>query len=235
MHVSMARSDVVDFPSAEFSALREEMREVKHCQLQYFTLAILAAGAILGTNGLFGLPAGQSVAVLAPLLVILPCWVTFFDKATTITRMAAYVRLVEEALSASAESRWCYKGFENSLRDFRHREDTEHPLGRIGFRQMFRWDHLRLLTLRTRHRYWVLNWWTFLLLAVVCSVLPFALGVAVDPLSDRRAWLSWLCVALVGAATLFTLWILVNLNAGCYSYDNYEKAWRKLLAQEEAA
>jgi hypothetical protein len=215
----------------EISALRSEMRELKNCQLRYFSLAVLAAGAILGTNGVFGQPDGRGLVVLAPLLVIIPCWLTFFDKATTITRIAAYVRLLEERLAAGTTA-IRYVGFETALRDFRQYEDRNGPRGYIRLRNVSRWlQHVKLLALRTRHRYWALNWWTFFLLAWVCCVLPFGLGVHWIPFVDARVWTVYVSIAVVFFATLLTFSMLINLHAGSYSYDEYEAVWRQVLKQ----
>jgi hypothetical protein len=84
----------------ELSFLREELKELKKCQLHYFTLSVGGTGAVFGFLSKFD--SGESLKgliLLAPLAILVPCWWTFFDKATTITRLVGFTRRVEYFLS----------------------------------------------------------------------------------------------------------------------------------------
>jgi hypothetical protein len=101
----------------EQSILRTELQELKRCQLQYFLFSLGAAGAVLGFNIKIEDRPENNMFFLAPLLVILPCWRTFFDKATTITRLTGYIRVFIEDQFKKAEP--IYYGYENALAKFR--------------------------------------------------------------------------------------------------------------------
>src|SRR5262249_17478211 len=103
----------IELVHKEVGALRDELRELKRCQLQYFTLTVTGTGAILGLARIAGGNGTASVRVsaLAPLTIILPCWCIFFDKATSITRIVGLLRYFEAQLRDHAEPR-IYVGFE---------------------------------------------------------------------------------------------------------------------------
>ena len=76
--------------------LREELRNLKQRQLRYFTLSVAGSSLLFGLAE--SLPKGGKfgpVVLMAPLVILLPCWWTFFDKATTITRLVGYLRICE--------------------------------------------------------------------------------------------------------------------------------------------
>ena len=116
--------------SKERELLRAEIQTLKHCQIQYFAITITATGVVLGlaeklggSVQKLGIEPGRSLVYLAPLAIILPCWTIFFDKATTITRIVGYSRVLEQLLTGQARAKNCkYVGWENALREFRKRE-----------------------------------------------------------------------------------------------------------------
>ena len=53
----------------------------------------------MGLPGIFRPSSGQDVSqsiYLVPLVVLIPCWWGFFDKAKTITRIVGYFRILEQ-------------------------------------------------------------------------------------------------------------------------------------------
>jgi hypothetical protein len=98
----------------ELGYLRSDLQSLKICQLQYLTLAITSSGAIFGLSVLSDKPS-WGIALLAPLCVVLPTWLIFFDKATTITRIVGYQILLEEQL-ISGTVLFDFVGYENSLK-----------------------------------------------------------------------------------------------------------------------
>jgi len=109
----------------ERELLKTELQTLKHCQVQYFAITITATGAVLGLAEKLGAGPGGGLIYLAPLVIILPCWTIFFDKATTITRIVGYSRILEHLLAGQCAL--SYIGWENALREFRRRE---HPAPR---------------------------------------------------------------------------------------------------------
>lgn len=86
----------------EHGNLRQELHNLKSCQITFFSLAITSTGLLLGLGSHFiseRVPA--SLIFLSPLVIILPCWCIFFDKATTITRIVGYYRVLEQMINAN--------------------------------------------------------------------------------------------------------------------------------------
>ncbi|HHJ19552.1 MAG TPA: hypothetical protein ENJ84_06950 [Gammaproteobacteria bacterium] len=101
--------------------LRAELQHLKHCQLKYFSLSITVTGVIFGVGAKLE-SSFDGAIFLAPLLVVIPCWWIFFDKAKTISRIVGYYRVLEELVNGSE----CYKyiGWENSLEKFRQHQQA---------------------------------------------------------------------------------------------------------------
>lgn len=144
----------------EQTILRNELQELKRCQLQYFLLSIGATGAFFGFNkDLVGEIRNGSVLYLAPLIIILPCWLTFFDKANTITRLTGYIRAFIEDRLNKENTDYFYIGYENALSEFRKNENEiikelrdSKKLEKPGWKSVFNF---------TRNQYWKINWLTF--------------------------------------------------------------------------
>ncbi|MEX2220120.1 MAG: hypothetical protein WD749_15325 [Phycisphaerales bacterium] len=83
--------------------------------MEFLKLAATATGAIFGIWGVFGRAAPDGgvpvLLALAPLMIILPTWWVFFDKATTVTRIVGYKRILEGFLLGLDEVNrsvgWC--------------------------------------------------------------------------------------------------------------------------------
>lgn len=108
----------------ELELLRKELRDLKDCQLKYFTLSITTTGLILGVIARFGpdttVPDIFYLLPLVPLAIVLPSWFVFFDKAKTITRIVAYYRLLESLIIGNIS--FNFIGWENSVALFRKQE-----------------------------------------------------------------------------------------------------------------
>ena len=212
----------------EQTFLRAELQELKKCQLQYFILTLASTGVIFGLSEAFlSINKIESIIFLAPLVIIIPCWLTFFDKATTITRLVGYMRILEEQLSSQNP---VYFGFENALAVFRENEKTNPPKTGIRLRDWRNWGKLlSLLILRTRHRYWIVNWYTFLILSIICCILPFFFSINMNPMIDKRALLVWTSIIVVLVTVVYTYRMVADLIIGKYSYDNVTEFWKNIL------
>ena len=92
----------------EQKLLRNEISQLKGCQLQYFTLTVTGTATLFGLAAMSQNPMVIGVAFLAPLAIILPCWWIFFDKATTITRIVGYYRVIERMIAEYPNSNTKY-------------------------------------------------------------------------------------------------------------------------------
>jgi len=231
---------LVDTLIREINALRADIRDLKRCQVQYFTLSITGTGGILGLAGILKGPTLEGAVLLAPLAIILPCWLIFFDKATTITRIVGYQRVLEQLLRDPPQEKYSHIGYENALAKFRAEEHKA-------------WAEIRqsnptpnvfaLLLLRTRHRYWIVNWYTFAILSWVCWVGAFSrrTGGSFEfhlPLGIRLAGPEvtlWVGAAflMVAMCSVYTFTVIVSLIRGRLSYDACAAIWNKILLGRE--
>lgn len=234
-----ARERAKENAQSELTILRQELQELKRCQLQYFTLSVTGAAAILGFAG--SLPNKEYLApsLLAPLAIIIPCWWIFFDKATTITRIVGYVRILEELLAKGPSLDLAYPGYEESLTLYREYEDQTHGEGDFSFSvepsenhpsRARRW--IELLALRTRHRYWIVNFYTFAGLAFLCCVSS---GWAFFSSSSQALSLLFRYLVLGTGAFLFLgsfIYSIITVHQlvfGKRSYGSSAKLWRVAL------
>ena len=90
-----------EYYSKELDWLREELHNLKDCQVTFLTRSVIATAALLGlavslTSDSSFPPLGAFY--LIPLIVVVPSWWIFFDKATTITRIVGYYRNIETVI-----------------------------------------------------------------------------------------------------------------------------------------
>jgi hypothetical protein len=204
----------------ERDLLKTELQALKHCQVQYFSFAITATGVIFGLAEKVGDQPAIGLVYLIPLLLVIPLWSIFFDKATSITRIVGYMRILEVLLVG--DRRFRYQGWESSLRDFRKAEKLHHflaePFVMIGWAVCALWP---LADFRRKHRYWAINWLTFWGLGI-CSLYMARLRGA-----DPKILL--LFAGLFVGACIHNADVLWHLVGGKYSYDKREERWKEVL------
>lgn len=216
----------------EIRHLRADIVDLKRCQMQYFTLAVTSTGAILGLVAVLGNRMGNNeetlaMAVLAPLAVILPCWLVFFDKATTITRIVGYQRLLEKQLFSDTQL-YKFIGYERSLAEFRSKEDqvwSELRKSKIKRRMRDLSGFLGSLIFATRHRYWALNWYTFLGLSLFSAMRAHSFLLNAD-----ATWWLLLGKLFITFCALYTAFLIWTLTYGRRSYDASAAIWEIILA-----
>jgi len=237
----------IDDIRREIGIARQELQDLKHCQLQYFSIAIASTGSIFGLAGILmnkipGLDNLGGWAFLAPLSVILPSWIIFFDKATSITRIVGYQRILEKLLKKQDE--YEYIGYENALAEFRKNEKRawKKIRGEEKKEEKKKDNSDGQALLLTRHRYWVINWITFLILSLICLIgyvflsknnqivdltLPFGIHFLAPKLT---VWITP-PFALVIFCLAYTYWLFLLLTHGRLSYNNCTKIWQHILAK----
>jgi hypothetical protein len=211
----------------EQRTLRSELAQLKGCQLQYFTLSITGTAAVFSLAAIGSQNAALGVACLAPLAIILPCWLIFFDKATTITRVVGYCRLVERMIATHPSPTVDFIGYETALALYRYEEDRggrkemddERRASKAGSTPQ---EEVKVTSIR--HRYWLINWYTYVTLSAVCCFL--SLGFL---LAGPASWWWFLVplgsLVLISASALFTHNLLVALMKGDYSYSRNHDFW----------
>lgn len=235
----MKKKEIYD---KERSALREELHNLKTCQITFLTTSITATGLILGISTALGNKMPEGVLFLFPLMVLLPSWLIFFDKATTITRIVGYYRVLEELILGH-----CYSdnfiGWEKALGKFREmqqadklkveeNESTDNK--KVKCRRIVNLfsklkKYCEILALKTAHPYWILSYYTFLALSGLCLLTSTVL------LQDNWYILlvaAWILFVLTFKRTIQNLW---NLLEGRHTYNNNERFWRQILEVKDSA
>lgn len=201
----------------EHSNLRQELHNLKSCQITFFSLAITSTGLLLGLGSHFiseRVPA--SLIFLSPLVIILPCWCIFFDKATTITRIVGYYRVLEQMIIGSTNPAPNYIGWESALAKVR--DDPARGKAAI------------LLS----HTYWIISWFTFGTLAALCltiSCVTFYAGLQKYPILTQNIVSPSIVLAFLLSFIAFgyTSYLAYHLSLGKHSYNYHELRWREIL------
>ena len=219
--------NAIEFCDKERMALREELHNLKNCQITFLTLSITATGVILGVATSLIKTPFLGIVFLFPFTVLLPSWWVFFDKATTITRIVGYYRILEKLILGLYKAN-NFMGWENALGEFRNRQQT----GTFVFpdKQLNNpWPHgLRnVLLLHTAHPYWGISYYTFFALSGVCVVTSTALLEGV-----WRLVVSVPVVLFIMSTwrNMKTVWHLIE---GRHSYDCNEHFWKQILKVEQ--
>jgi len=223
--------DRLNVLSNERNILRSEILSLKQCQVHYFWGSVTAAGALLGLGSKLGSQDSSTLFYLAPLVIILPCWLIFFDKATTITRIVGYSRLLEYLIINPIDIDFAYIGWENALSLFRSRNLPKPGFGEL-LKRFFKYltDILKaiplLFSFKSAHRYWSLNWLTFFGVSTFCWSLGFFFA------RPGNVSLLILFGILLFISSLHNLYLLKNLINGKFSYNSNEETWKNILKKE---
>ncbi len=223
--------NTVDIIKDEQKMLRSELQQLKHCQLQYFTFSVTGTAAIFGFASPKFFEWFLGFSFLIPLTIILPCWWIFFDKATTITRIVGYYRVLERILNCYPNYKVNHIGYESALAFYRIEDDGD---GRKKMNNSPRCKKLKselygtTKTKNIRHRYWLLNWYTYLILSVICCSMSF-ITIYNHIGFHYLLFISLLAFAFVLSTAFKTLTILKNITSGDYSYNENYIFWEYIL------
>lgn len=201
----------------EHGNLRQELHNLKSCQITFFSLAITSTGLLLGLGSHFiseRVPA--SLIFLSPLVIILPCWCIFFDKATTITRIVGYYRVLEQMIIAIDNPAFNYIGWESALAKVR--DDPRRSKSAILF----------------SHTYWIITWFTFSALAALCltiSCVTYYASLQKYPILTQQIVSPSIVLAFLLSfiAFSYTSYLAYHLSLGKHSYNHHEQRWREIL------
>ncbi|HEB97877.1 MAG TPA: hypothetical protein ENJ05_00035 [Thiotrichales bacterium] len=221
------------FYEAERNALRQELHNLKGCQITFLTTTITATGLLLGLSATLlkggeGSPAAriQGLAFFLPLAVIIPFWWIFFDKAKTITRVVGYYRVLEGLMLGRYEAK-SYHGWENALEKMRRFREEKHDAAPYKGETKYQIPWPRIIFLTTSNRYWPICYYIFLIL----SLISFFLGASatVENLDYGHAILILTLAVIILISAGVNLQAVWNLINGANSYRANEKAWMRIL------
>ena len=252
---------------AEMEVLRKELHDLKECQFKFLSTTPILTGFLLGLPQIFGKVEVKHdephsllyLTSLLSLLVLLPAWWVFFDKAKTVTRIVGYYRLLEAVARGDFRPRR-FLGWERSLEIFR-RARSESSLSSLieesDVSQDLTDDERRRLSLLKLSRlrrtvktlprffqaaflsenqlYWLLAYDTFAILSLVSLSIP-VFTLANRPDHFVLHWGQWVIVLL---AALSVVWccienamVLSDLMWGHYSYTANHLIWISIMAKD---
>ena len=219
----------------EMGDLRAELLNLKHCQITFLTFSVTATGILLGFSTVLGShsPIILGIVFLFPLVFLLPAWWIFFDKATTITRIVGYYRILEKLLLDRDYSAPNFAGWETNLGNFRLLQNSSRlrcPKDHIC--PSWRPKLYKVLRSKTGHPYWLICYFIFFALSGLCIAVSFTLAVLFH---------NWLFLAIAIAATIVfaasAFWNLKMVHKLIYGHSQYncnECFWETVLGVPEA-
>lgn len=224
----------------EQNALRGELQSLKNCQITFLSTSITTTGILLGFGATFvqQFP-NLKIISLFPLVILLPAWWIFFDKATTITRIVGYYRFLE-CLIIEPEQNLSdlYIGWENALREFR--SYSSNKLHKTQNNKHWFRKFIKLVFLRTTHKYWVITFYTFTSLCGICIVISLAYGGFFESLgkvgffstlTSKGYSLIYFVIFLFLLSFISNFLTMWKLIYGSNSYDFNEQKWIKILEE----
>lgn len=224
----------------EKDALRNELVHLKNCQLRYFTLSVTTTGVLLGLGSRFGITDSSALFYFAPLLIILPCWWIFFDKATTITRGVGYLRVLEFIVNSPAEKleNYTHQGWENALASSRNRQramhSRTHSYANNSNHFKILWIAMsKALAFRSSHLYWTLNWYTFFGLSLICWILGTGILNNSSDISNLLSFKVAFPTMIIIFSSIYNLYLLGDLTDGKRSYESTYRTWKNLILDEK--
>ncbi len=215
--------DAIEFYDKERQALREELEHLRNHQMMFLTTSITASGLVLGVATVLASKPNFGIAFLFPLIILLPAWWIFFDKATTITRIVGYYRILESLILQHCDTK-NFMGWENAIDELRDRtlrgefNFSGNSNSKTRFVQL-----LEMLSLKTVNRYWVLCYYIFFGLSCLCVV------IGIVTLESRLYVLVLLPTLLFLISAFWNAFLLWQLIYERHSYDHYEYCWVKVL------
>jgi hypothetical protein len=242
----MNTSELKEIAKNELVTLRQELNHLKNCQMTVLTASFTSTGVIFGLMRLNPDEPVNPIAYLLPLVVILPSFWIFLDKARTITRIVGYYRILEEIVSHIHIPTY-FLGWENSLENFRNSWRDHHQTLKKTKKQSIMKSVINVCKVAipgSPHGYWTIAYYTFSSLSALCIILaiitlqnpinmPEANSHGMKGLIVLPSWLEWRIIyiaSLFVAISLYRNFVLIcRLTFGRYTYDNNYQIWKNIL------
>ena len=114
--MTLNSDQIFQFRQNLFGNLRNELGHLKTCQTSLFLVGVTGSGVLLGLISAINNPDYIPYLLLVPLIILLPLWIIFYDKARTISRIVGFLR-VQEVL-AKENSQIGLIGWESAMRKY---------------------------------------------------------------------------------------------------------------------
>lgn len=210
----MDNQQMAECAKREMPLLRQELHNLKTCQVAFLTTAFTATGLILGLIPKLSDSGLSSMVFLTPLVVILPAFCFFFDKARTITRIVGYYRVLERLLNNEQ-----FPGWENALAMSRKELGSDKKLKRF----------IRVMFMKQPHGYWSLAFYTFSLLSFLSLAISWKLAVWGRMPFTFEIWILVLTSAAAACCLARNLYLIWHLTVGESSYEANFGRWTEIL------
>ncbi|MDL5502997.1 MAG: hypothetical protein QSU88_07260, partial [Candidatus Methanoperedens sp.] len=199
----------------ELDYLRTELHDLKDCQIKFIAFAVTGTGFLFGIVSLKDI---QNIpySPLIPLLIIIPTWWIFFDKAKTISRIIGYYRILEY-LYIDSENKYLKKfhGWETARAQYREQEKN----GKKEEKGLFSKDKLLDLIFLRASSYWTISYGIFFALLVIC-IFMYILKSGYNSINTVSGlFLSILFLLIIIISILDNFSTLLQLIWGKHSYD----------------
>lgn len=217
----------------EHKTLRIELNNLKNCQVTFLTFSVTATGVLLSLMLSY---ANYEIFFLTPLIILLPAWSVFFDKAKTISRIVGYYRIIEKLILDKIRIKQ-FVGWENALQIFRdnaHREIEIKKEAIEKLREKLRcnksqtsFGQLKVIFSPFRNYLTLINC-IFLCLSALCMML----GIIPILASTSLNWNHFIiAVALIAFISTFVhnSITLRDLLCGKHAYEVNEHFWIHIL------
>lgn len=172
-----SRANFKDIYTTEHEILKDDLFHLKDCQIKFIAFAVTSTGLLLS---FIAKEDPSSIFYLIPLIILLPAWCVFSDKAVTLTRILGYYTILEGLLvDRYTVSR--FLGWERALGEFRTNYEKKYrPLIEASFEP---WNKLSLLDRsrfflqvilirrKAKPNYWHLVYSIFFWLSCICILL----------------------------------------------------------------
>lgn len=211
---AMDNQQIVECAKREMPFLRQELHDLKTCQVAFLTTAFTVTGLILGLIPKLSDSGLSSMVFLTPLVIILPAFCFFFDKARTITRIVGYYRVLERLLNSEQ-----FPGWENALAMSRKELGSDKKLKRF----------IRVMLMKQPHGYWSLAFYTFTLLSLLSLAIAWKLAASGRMPFTLEIWILVLTSAVAACCLARNLYLIWHLTVGKSSYEANFGRWAKRL------
>jgi len=248
------RSDYI----RDYKVVREELSQLKTCQMTFFSLSITGAVLIFSFAGKLS-SQHISAVFLAPLFIIIPMGIVFFDKSATISRAVGFIRVLENIIQGNFHSSK-YIGFENSLGLWRSHQfsnirnflKSNYDLLKTDRIKLIRnfgtflFNFVKMSLLFNPMRYWMIVFYTYCGLSIACNLLAvyyyevqqevfilitqiYNIPKILSLVGFNMQTIFLLSFGITGLFLLYIFYFTWHLTYGHFSYDYNQKIWETLL------
>ena len=205
-------SEILRFRQDQFRDLRVELGQLKTCQSSAILWGVTGTTAIIGLLKVADTMPFEGLLMLIPLAILFPSWLIFFDKARTIARINAFLRVQEDLATQGSEA--AFFGWESALAGYwgnkqlfsdKKAEDPKENAVRKENADRIR-KHIASAPKNRKklssYTYWITTYAIFVSLSIVCLLLS-AITIKKTDLVQFVVIFDVVSILLCGIAIIF--------------------------------